>query len=424
LGKVFVSLVDEHAVVALDAGKGEPVWRFTANGRIDSPPTIHDGLCLFGSRDGWAYALDAADGEMVWRRRITPVDERIVVYGQFESRFPAIGSVLVENGIGYATAGLSGQLGIMLWEFEPRTGETRDYRQLKRRSHLNDVLVTGGDGGLFINHRRVGKLEGTSGANGAWPAAGGSLRSGHSGILHTIRTLSPIYTGRALMELGGRKAGTWAWRGRTAFGFGLRRPWKPSFLMRATEPGAGEVVADIHAPALFGLEVGKPGADGGPALLWKADVKPVWAMALARERLAVAGPDPAMSAALLPPPVRKPPQRLSFQDMIKGRKPAPAGSASQRRRVPLEAFPASRDPLWDPERIRGLWEPRRRDPLCIAGRFYVVNAADGAVTAQLELPVTAVQDGIALADGCAYVALADGSVVCLGDARRAMGGKP
>jgi len=413
LGKVFVSLVDEHAIVALASGTGKQAWRFTANGRIDSPPTIHDGLCLFGSRDGWVYALNADAGTMVWRRRITPVDERISVYGQLESRFPVIGSVLVENGKAYATAGLSGQLGITLWEFEPGTGKNLAYRQLPRTSYLNDVLIKAGDGGLFINHRRVGEIDAASGTKRLWPPAGSSLRSGHSGILNTIRTLSPLCTARGFMDLGGLTAGTWAWNGERAFGFCLRKSRKP-FLVVGT-PGSGEGVADISAPALFGLDAGKAEGTKGPAMLWKADVKPVWAMAVGGDRLVVAGPDPAMCGALVQQTARKPsPRRPSFQDMLKGRKPAPARSTSEQNRVPIEKFPPSRDPRWEPKRIQGLWEPHRRDPLSIPGRFYVVNAADGAVTAGVQLPVTAVQDGIALADGCAYVSLADGSVVCLG----------
>jgi len=153
-------------------------------------------------------------------------------------------------------------------------------------------------------------------------------------------------------------------------------------------------------------------------MLWKADVKPVWAIAVARDSLVVAGPDPAMCGALVQQTVRKPPpRRLSFQDMVKGRKPTPVRSTSARNRVPIEKFPPSRDPRWEPKRIQGLWEPHRRDPLSIPGRLYVVNSADGAVTAQLELPVTAVQDGIALVDGRVYVALADGAVVCMGAAQ-------
>ncbi|MBC8217142.1 MAG: PQQ-binding-like beta-propeller repeat protein, partial [Planctomycetes bacterium] len=66
-GKVFVASVDAHTVHALDAADGSTVWTYTAGGRIDSPPTIHKGLVLFGSADGWVYALLAFNSEPAWR---------------------------------------------------------------------------------------------------------------------------------------------------------------------------------------------------------------------------------------------------------------------------------------------------------------------------------------------------------------------
>ena len=47
-GKVFVSSIDEHRVVALDAAQGRVLWSFTAGGRVDSPPTVWQDCVLFG----------------------------------------------------------------------------------------------------------------------------------------------------------------------------------------------------------------------------------------------------------------------------------------------------------------------------------------------------------------------------------------
>ncbi|MBM4082673.1 MAG: hypothetical protein FJ278_23405, partial [Planctomycetes bacterium] len=54
-GRVYVAASDAHTVHALEASTGKPLWQFIAGGRIDSPPTIHRGLVLFGSADGRAY---------------------------------------------------------------------------------------------------------------------------------------------------------------------------------------------------------------------------------------------------------------------------------------------------------------------------------------------------------------------------------
>ena len=49
-------------VLRADAAGGKPVWQFTAGGRVDSPPTIHNGCAIFGSADGQVYCVRASDG--------------------------------------------------------------------------------------------------------------------------------------------------------------------------------------------------------------------------------------------------------------------------------------------------------------------------------------------------------------------------
>ncbi|MFQ6131720.1 MAG: PQQ-binding-like beta-propeller repeat protein [Armatimonadota bacterium] len=124
-GKVLVASVDEHTVLALDADSGQPMWRFTAGGRVDSPPTLHRGRAIFGGRDGYVYSLRASDGALAWRLRAARQDRRIAACGQLESVSPVIGSVLVQNGVAYCTAGRSSYVdgGIDLCRLEPRTGE-------------------------------------------------------------------------------------------------------------------------------------------------------------------------------------------------------------------------------------------------------------------------------------------------------------
>jgi outer membrane protein assembly factor BamB len=125
-GKVFVASVDEHRICAMDADSGQSIWRFTAGARVDSPPTLYQGRVVFGCRDGYVYSLRASDGELAWRLRIARDGRRIVAHGQLESASPVLGSVLVQNGVAYATAGRSSYLdgGIDLYRLEPETGRT------------------------------------------------------------------------------------------------------------------------------------------------------------------------------------------------------------------------------------------------------------------------------------------------------------
>ena len=124
-GTLYVASIDTHTVHALDADSGANRWSYTAGGRVDSPPTIHEGRVLFGSADGWVYCLRAADGELVWRFRAAPAERRMMSFEQIESVWPVHGSVLVHKDIVYCVAGRSMFLdgGMRLVRLDAATGK-------------------------------------------------------------------------------------------------------------------------------------------------------------------------------------------------------------------------------------------------------------------------------------------------------------
>ncbi|MBC8868961.1 MAG: PQQ-binding-like beta-propeller repeat protein [Planctomycetes bacterium] len=148
-GVVFVAETNRHALHALSAADGQPGWTFVADGRIDSPPTLSAGRCLFGTRSGFVYCLRASDGALIWRFRAAPQDRRIFAYEQLESAWPVHGSVLVDDKLtgdvltAYFAAGRSARIdgGIRLHALDVRTGELL---------HKADVRVTGGPGANVI----------------------------------------------------------------------------------------------------------------------------------------------------------------------------------------------------------------------------------------------------------------------------------
>lgn len=123
--RVYVAEKDAYAVHCLDRNTGKPQWKFLANGPIDSPPTIHGGLCLFGCGDGSVYCLDAKTGELAWRFKVSEIEHRIGSDDRLESPWPISGSVLVLDGTAYFAAGRSTNLdgGIRLYGIDVRTGE-------------------------------------------------------------------------------------------------------------------------------------------------------------------------------------------------------------------------------------------------------------------------------------------------------------
>jgi len=131
-GRVIVARPDAHEVLALRLRDGKVLWRVTVSGRVDTAPTLYDGLCLFGTKSGWVYCLRADDGAMVWRLRAAPAGEQIVAYGQLESPWPVPGSVLVVDDVAYFAAGRQSlaEGGILVFAVEPRSGAVRWVRRI------------------------------------------------------------------------------------------------------------------------------------------------------------------------------------------------------------------------------------------------------------------------------------------------------
>jgi len=122
--RVLAVSIDTHTVHALDAASGAKLWSFTAGARVDSPPTVHKNLVIFGSRDGWVYCLRARDGKLVWRFLAAAAERLLMSYGRIESVWPVNGSVLVQNDIVHFVAGRSLFLdgGLRFYRIDARTG--------------------------------------------------------------------------------------------------------------------------------------------------------------------------------------------------------------------------------------------------------------------------------------------------------------
>jgi hypothetical protein len=128
-GKILVAEIDAYTLRALSAADGKTIWQYVAGARIDSPPTYHNGLLLFGSRDGWVHCVRASDGVLSWRFRDLP-DKLICAFDRLESAWPVHGSVLVKNDTAYFCAGRSSYLdgGLFIYGLDPVTGAVRHQR--------------------------------------------------------------------------------------------------------------------------------------------------------------------------------------------------------------------------------------------------------------------------------------------------------
>ena len=124
-GLLVLADTQRGLVYAVDRDKSKVLWSFAAGGRVDSAPTIYGNRVFFGCSDGKVYAIDIKTGEEVWSFLCARHDRQAIAFDGLESVWPVHGSVLVQNGVLYASAGRSSWLdgGISLYALDPATGK-------------------------------------------------------------------------------------------------------------------------------------------------------------------------------------------------------------------------------------------------------------------------------------------------------------
>lgn len=128
----YVGVTHEHRLECRDQA-GKVIWSFGAGGRISQPPVIDGQRVLFGSHDGYAYALNAKTGELVWKFLAAPFERNIVSHGEMESAYPVYNVVMFE-GKACFTSGLHPEVGggIQAWGVNPASGAIAWHKVFKR----------------------------------------------------------------------------------------------------------------------------------------------------------------------------------------------------------------------------------------------------------------------------------------------------
>ncbi|MBI5395846.1 MAG: PQQ-binding-like beta-propeller repeat protein [Verrucomicrobia bacterium] len=214
-GIAIAAATDAGQIVALCAATGHERWRFNAGSRVDTPPTLHRGLCLFGAHDGWLYALRASDGALAWRARLAPAERRMVAFGAVESVWPAAGSVLVHDGAVFASAGRTTESdgGLAVCAFEPAGGKQLWAKEVGPGPVRQNDLLSLRDGRIALHHLRF------DAKTGACSAAG---KGGREGSLEGL--IDGTWTRLGTRRSGGHKIGRasaelFAWNDKTLFGY-------------------------------------------------------------------------------------------------------------------------------------------------------------------------------------------------------------
>ena len=384
-GLVLVAQPDRHRVVALSADTGDVQWHVTANGRIDSAPTVWRGLCLFGTRSGWVYALRAGDGRLVWRLRVAPAEDRIVSFGQLESPWPVPGSVLVVDDTAYVAAGRQplADGGVRVVALDPATG------RLRWRHRIDSLPIEHFYGGAGLEFDGFDLLVAEAARPSADAAIAAPAPKGRPDYITLSRWRMDPKTGDAeVVHHRGfgyyRAAGGGVMAPRGLWTYGPRMDYIPS----GPRPGHPDYVRTTPRPLMVFRQATLVASSDDKRHLFRKDFTPA--------------------------------QAAAFNDTWFNQRHVPRGSKPGDKN---RADRLSHGAAWTVRAFEGGGEDQGVAALVLAGPtvfaagktggLRAFAAADGRRLAQRDLPPP-VWDGMAAAGGALYVSTADGRVVCLG----------
>ena len=119
---VFGSSRNDH-VTCLDLQNGTPLWTFATEGPIRFAPILDGDGVIVASDDGAIYRLARTTGTLVWKTRLAPEDRRLPGNGRLISTWPIRTGPVLDRGVLHASCGLFPKFGTWAFALNPATGE-------------------------------------------------------------------------------------------------------------------------------------------------------------------------------------------------------------------------------------------------------------------------------------------------------------
>jgi len=120
---VYFGSSADNKVYALNAATGEECWSFFTGGPVRLAPTVWKDRVFFGSDGGFVYCLKASDGELIWKKRGGPNNEKLLGNENMISRWPVRTGVLIDDGIAYFAAGIFPHENVYLYAVRAEDGK-------------------------------------------------------------------------------------------------------------------------------------------------------------------------------------------------------------------------------------------------------------------------------------------------------------
>ncbi len=143
-GMVFAA--DRNGAVTAFDSDGKQVWKSYTAGAVNYSPSIAKDRLFVGCSDGCVYAFAAKTGQLLWKNRVGPKTNRILVFDKLVSGFPVSGGVAVQDETVFAAAGITHYDGTFVVALDAITGEVKKYNdssgQLSAESN-NGISVQG-----------------------------------------------------------------------------------------------------------------------------------------------------------------------------------------------------------------------------------------------------------------------------------------
>lgn len=159
------SLGGSHRLLAAELSTGRHIWEQEISGDVITAPVISDGTVYFTTFGGTSYALNAADGSVVWVKANAATSAPVIANGQlYETRKGEAGKDTIEG----------------LARVDAKQGNMRD-KELIAKSKA-DYLKQNSGGGVALSAQAVTSLDSSVGFSAAPASAKLAEANGAVGV--------------------------------------------------------------------------------------------------------------------------------------------------------------------------------------------------------------------------------------------------